>query len=292
MFLPAVVPTIVNTRRGPVEYAAYGEGPTVLALHGAMGGYDQSLILANTIGESGYRFVALSRPGYLGTPLSLGRTAEEQADVLADVLDALRIRRAGMMVVSGGGPAAIQFALRHRDRCWGLVLASTCGGRVRERIPFGFKVMKFLARWPWFEARIRRKAERDPEGAARRSVADPAVRARLLADPEAGQLFRALCTSTLDRMALRLDGTENDILVSRTTDYPLEQIAVPTLVIHGTADRLVPFDQHGNVLASRIPGAELLAIDGGEHVSIFTHRNEVKARVSRFLRQHAPAIAG
>jgi hypothetical protein len=35
-------PVIVNTRRGPVEYAAHGEGPAaVLALHGAMGGYDQ-----------------------------------------------------------------------------------------------------------------------------------------------------------------------------------------------------------------------------------------------------------
>jgi hypothetical protein len=43
-------PTIANTRRGPVEYASCGEGATVLALHGAMGGYDQGLILARTVG--------------------------------------------------------------------------------------------------------------------------------------------------------------------------------------------------------------------------------------------------
>ncbi len=89
-------------------------------------------------------------------------------------------------------------------------------------------------------------------------------------------------------MALRLPGTENDIRVTRTTAYPLEQIAVPVLVVHGTADRLVPFAQHGQVLATRIPGAELLAIDGGDHVAIFTHRAQVRARVTQFLRQHAP----
>jgi hypothetical protein len=43
-------PTTANTRRGPVQYASCGEGPTVLAFHGAMGGYDQGLILARTVG--------------------------------------------------------------------------------------------------------------------------------------------------------------------------------------------------------------------------------------------------
>ena len=38
-------------------------------------------------------------------------------------------------------------------------------------------------------------------------------------------------------------------------------------------------------------GAELLAIEGGEHVAIFTHRNEVRARVTRFLREHVPPAA-
>jgi fermentation-respiration switch protein FrsA (DUF1100 family) len=56
--------------------------------------------------------------------------------------------------------------------------------------------------------------------------------------------------------------------------------------VHGTADSVVPF-AHARTLATRIRGAELLAIDGGEHVSIFTHREEVRARVTQFLREHA-----
>jgi pimeloyl-ACP methyl ester carboxylesterase len=256
-----------------------------------MGGYDQGLLLARTIGEPGYRVVAVSRPGYLGTPLTAGRGPEEQADLCADLLDALGVRRAVLLAVSGGGPSALQFALRHRERCWGLVLVSTCGGKLETPVPLAFHLLTWLARWPWVVARMRRRTARDPERAARRSILDPVVRARTLRDPEAGPLLTALLLSPFDRMPRRLPGTANDIRVTRTTTYPLEQIAVPVLVVHGTGDRLVPFTPHATALAGRIPGAELLAIEGGEHVAIFTHRSEVRARVSRFLREHAPAAA-
>ncbi|MCX5768863.1 MAG: alpha/beta fold hydrolase [Candidatus Hydrogenedentes bacterium] len=68
----------------------------------------------------------------------------------------------------------------------------------------------------------------------------------------------------------------------------MEQIAVPTLIVHGTQDRLVPFEQHGRQLAARIPGAQLLAVPGGEHVAIFTHRDVVRPRITQFLRGLAP----
>jgi len=71
--------------------------------------------------------------------------------------------------------------------------------------------------------------------------------------------------------------------VTRARTYPLEEIAAPALIVHGTADRAVPFAAHGRQLAARIPGAELLAIEGGEHVAIFTARQACRARVSRLL---------
>jgi pimeloyl-ACP methyl ester carboxylesterase len=58
------------------------------------------------------------------------------------------------------------------------------------------------------------------------------------------------------------------------------------LIVHGTADRLVPYDLHAAVLAKAIPGAECLTLPGGEHVAIFTHRAEVRARVAALLEAH------
>jgi pimeloyl-ACP methyl ester carboxylesterase len=248
-----------------------------------MGGYDQGQILVRTVGETGYRYVAVSRPGYLGTPLTAGRTLEEQADLYAELLDGLGIRQTAVMAISGGGPSAIHFALRHRNRCWGLVLISTCAGKVDTPIPLSFQLMKHLVRLPAFVAMMKRRTKKDLEGALRRSITDPILRARTVRDPEVRPLMEEVLVGLFDRIVRRLPGTENDIRIIRTTTYPLEQIAVPALVVHGTEDRLVPFAEHGKSLAARIPGAQLLAVEGGVHMAIFTHREEVRARVTRFL---------
>ncbi|HET6411465.1 MAG TPA: alpha/beta hydrolase [Anaeromyxobacter sp.] len=285
---PFPLPTVVPTSRGPVELADWGEGPAVLAIHGAMGGHDQGVLLARTVGEGGYRYLAPSRPGYLGTPLSAGKSAEDQADLYAEVLERLGIRSAAVMAVSGGGPSALLFAARHPALCWGLVLVSTCSGIILEKLPLAFHLMKLLVRLPGFAASLRRRTERHCEKAAARSIRDPAVLARTLGEAEAGSLMKALMLSTADRMARRLPGTENDVRITRTTTYPLERILAPTLVVHGTADRVVSFD-HARTLVARIPGARLLTVEGGEHVAIFTDRDRVRAAVTAFLREHAPA---
>lgn len=206
-------PSCIRTARGVVEYATTGEGPTVLALHGAMGGWDQSMILARTLDLTDFRVVALSRPGYLGTALEAGRPPDDQADLYAATLDALGVERAAVIAISGGGPSAIRFALRHPDRCWALVLVSTVGEPVTGRLPLSFHLAMWLGRHAWFSAWMQRRRLRDPDAAARRSIRDPEIRARTLADPEAGPLFRALLAST--------------------------------------GDSVVPFDRHGAVLASR-----------------------------------------
>ena len=283
------VPTFLNTQHGPIEYIECGEGAAVLALHGAMGGYDQGRILARTTGEPGYRYVSISRPGYLGTPLTAGRTPEEQADLYAEILDRLDIRQTAIMAISGGGPSAIHFALRHRSRCWGLVLISTCAGKVDTPIPISFKLMKLLVRCPVSVAMIKKRTNKDLERALRRSIPDPAIRARTVQDPQVRPLIEEVIMGVFYRITLRLPGTDNDIRITQTTTYPLERIEVPVLVVHGTEDRLVPFTQHGKSLAERIPRAQLLAVEGGEHMAIFTHRDEIRARVTRFLHDLAPA---
>lgn len=281
--------SLIQTQRGVVEYVSAGDGPAVLALHGAMGGYDQSLLLARcAISSPGYRFIAVSRPGYLGTSLSLGELPEAQADCCAALLDALGIEQAAVIAVSGGGQCALQFALRHPDRCWGLVMVSACSAPLTEPLPLRFHLMKVMARIPWLVDGMRKRAARQPEQAVSRSIPDPELRARTLNDPEAGPLLMELQLSTMDRLAQRLPGTENDIKQSRRPfHYPLERITTPALVIHGTADRIAPF-AHSKSLAATLPRAELLALEGGEHVTLFTHLHEIRARVRQFLGEHQP----
>ncbi len=279
---------LLATALGSVECVVTGTGPAVLAVHGAMGGCDQSLLLARAaVGEPGFQFIAVSRPGYLGTPLTSGKAPEEQADLCAAILDSLGIARAAVVAVSGGGQCALQFALRHPGRCLRLVMISGCSAQLTVKLPLRFHLMKLLARTPFLVTAMRKRAARQPEEAVRRSIPDPEMRARTLSDPEAGPMLIELQSSTMDRLKERMPGTLNDIEQSRRPfNYPLEQISAPVLVVHGTADQVVPVAQ-AKALGSRVPGAEMLLIEGGEHVTLFTHLHEIRSRVSQFIRETA-----
>jgi len=285
------MPRLLNTVMGPVECEISGSGPALLSLHGGMGGWDQSRILAQALGATPDRFhlIAVSRPGYLGTPPASGRTPEEQADLFAALLDTLNIACAFVVAVSAGGPTAIQFALRHPARCKGLILVSCCTGHMAvpaeliKRLP----MLRFMARFSWLTALMRWRTTRNPTKSSIRSIANAEVRNQTLAHPEAGPLLQALKTSVFDNMAGRLDGTFNDMRqFEALISLPLEQIAIPILAVHGTGDQVVHF-AHGERMADMPPYAELMAIDGGEHVAIFTHLEAVRERAADFFRRNS-----
>lgn len=66
----------------------------------------------------------------------------------------------------------------------------------------------------------------------------------------------------------------------------LPSIEVPVLVLHGTADRLV-HPENADVLAARIPGAELVLLDGAGHLYHSERADEADAAVLDFVRRHA-----
>ncbi|HEY5840615.1 MAG TPA: alpha/beta hydrolase, partial [Mycobacterium sp.] len=77
---------LVDTSHGVVEVAEEGAGRTVLAIHGAAGGFDMGLSLARSVIGAGYRIVAPSRFGYLRSPMRKHASHADQADALADLL--------------------------------------------------------------------------------------------------------------------------------------------------------------------------------------------------------------
>ena len=114
--------TVIATRCGPIEYQEAGRGVPLLAVHGSGGGYDQGMAFAGALAQRGIRVIAMSRFGYLRTPMPADASAEAQADAHVCLLDALGIRQAGVAGGSAGAPSALQMAIRHPDRVLALVL--------------------------------------------------------------------------------------------------------------------------------------------------------------------------
>ena len=73
--------------------------------------------------------------------------------------------------------------------------------------------------------------------------------------------------------------------------HDIERLDVPTLIMHGTADRILSIDGQGRRLHASLPTAQYVEIEGGPHVMCLTHAAEVNEQLVAFLRQPAPVTA-
>ncbi|SDS73999.1 Pimeloyl-ACP methyl ester carboxylesterase [Microterricola viridarii] len=255
-------PRVVSTRSGPVECAERGNGEPVLALHGTPGGWDQGLVAGEYLRLNGFRIIAPSRPGYLGTPLSTGRTFAEQGDALAALLDALEIDRIIAFAVSGGGPAGYELAARHPDRVAKLVQVD--GVCIPGPIPGGLAGIgvpdALLRAQIWLLAHATEPTLRvllrlfGSESTAVRSERA----AKLAAIPGRTALLEATFRSSLGS-ARRRQGMKNDF--TPFTPAPLERVSCPTLIVHGRSDTAVP-PSNAEYAHEHIAGSELYWMDG------------------------------
>jgi non-heme chloroperoxidase len=68
----------------------------------------------------------------------------------------------------------------------------------------------------------------------------------------------------------------------------IERIDVPTLILHGTADRILSVEGQGRRMHAAVPDAHYVEIEGGPHVMCVTHAKEVNRELLAFLRSGAP----
>ena len=115
---------VMQTPCGDIEYAETGKGPAVLILHGSPGGYDQGLAFGSELATRGFRVIAVSRSGYLRTPLGTGATFAEQADAVDSLLGNLGIADCNVLGISEGAPCALELAARHPQRVSRIALIS------------------------------------------------------------------------------------------------------------------------------------------------------------------------
>jgi pimeloyl-ACP methyl ester carboxylesterase len=276
---------IVQTPCGPIEYASVGDGDPLLMVHGAGGGFDQGMDIAKGLAAGGMRVIAVSRFGYLRTPLAADASAAAQADAHACLLDALGLKRAAIFGVSAGAPSSMQLALRHPERCTALVLMVPAAYVPR---PGGAPSLKTP---PWTELLFDTALRSDFLFWAAIRLAPRIMTGSILATPpevvdKADADEQARVAQILDHIlpvSPRRTGLVNDAaVVAALPRYELERIQVPTLVISVADDRFGTFEP-ARYTAEHIPGARFVGYPTGGHM-LAGHGKETMAEIAAFLK--------
>ncbi len=193
----------------------------------------------------------------VGSP---GYTSAELVSDAVAVLDGVGVDRAHVVGLSMGGGVAQRLAIESRDRVATLTLISTS--------PIEGGIAGLPSPTPEIQEAFSGTGS-EPDWGDREAVIDHIVAGER---PYAGP--STFDESRLRAVAGRVVDRTNDIAASMTNhfllgdgdgQYRLAKLAgVPTLVVHGTADPMFPLP-HGRALASGIPGARLLELDGVGH---------------------------
>lgn len=264
--------TVLQTAHGDVQLAREGQGPPVLAIHGGPGGFDQGLAWCRHLWNGGCEVIAVSRPGYLRTPLQSGSESYSQADLYAAALDALNIERVAIMGFSSGGPSAVHFAARHPDRTKALFLDTAIlqpyqppiSAFQRATFESGFVIwlsLLMVASWPTLMARLMVDGLSKGLSTKQKKMAA----AWITSDPRRLQSLQQQSSSVAPRRHRRAGWVNDQAIESDLAPLPFANVAAPTLIAHGTNDAVVPVE-HATNAVERIPGAELILVDEGHHL--------------------------
>ena len=273
--MDALVARRVRTARGVIEVAEAGSGPVVLVVHGAPGNWRQAISVAEDLaGES--RVLLLSRPGYGRTPLRSGRSPQEQGALYLALLDSLGIDRAVVLGISGGGPSAFALAAAQPDRCAGLLLCCAVTPHLMLLPPSMLRLAAVPGLWRSLAAvsRFVHRVRPSPLDLTALTPVEQSLAAQVLPDIERFETDR--------HQSLRGVGLRNDTRqLTAAVEIPWPSgVLVPTVVLHGDADEVVPL-LHAQAYASVVPGAVLEVLNGyGHALPLFA-----RARVAALLRQ-------
>jgi 3-oxoadipate enol-lactonase len=216
-----------------------------------------------------YRTVALDNRGVGQSDVPPGpyQMALMASDAAA-VLDAAGVKRAHIFGISMGGMIAQEFALQYPSRVYSLILGCTAAGG-----PAAVKAE------PAARDLLMARSKMTPDQAMEASVpyiyAPTTPRARI----EEDFAIRRKRLTSLQGYMTQLQGILSWEAYSR-----LPTIKVPTLVIHGESDRLVP-PANGRLIAERIPGARLVMLPQASHIFTTDQPEAALAAILDFLSQ-------
>jgi pimeloyl-ACP methyl ester carboxylesterase len=268
---------IAETKLGPIEYKIIGDkGPILMSIHGSPGGHDQ-----NIISSDAFRILILSRPGYLRTPLGVGKTPAEQATAYSELLDVLGIQKVVVMGISGGGPSSMEFAAKFPEKTLGLIAfeAVSYSEDYANKFPDDESMMNGSDFSMW--AGLYSMSFMGTKKKAAMMLPNPKNRIRLTSNPKNVAKLKSMEWSIWP-MSLRREGVVNDYQQFANLSIPFEKINAPTLAIHGNEDINVDL-AHARELIQKVQGSELRIIDEGDHMMMFTHAEEIDSLIKEFV---------
>jgi len=259
-------------------YKDWGTGPAVVFSHGyplSSDAWDYQMMF---LLRQGYRVIAHDRRGFgRSSQPSHGYDYDTFADDLATLVEALDLKAATFVGHSMGGGEVARYIGRHGEK------------RV-TKVAFVAAVTPFLL-----------KTETNPNGAPI-EVFD-GMRAAVQADrsqwnkdvtmPYYSYNRRGAVVSEGVRDEYWRQGMTTGILAAydtieafSATDFrdDLAKITVPTLVVHGSDDQIVPVEISGSLTAQIVKNAELLVYEGGSHGLLITQKDRLNADLLAFLR--------
>ena len=251
-----------------VRVSVRGEGRPLMLVMGLGGNIEMWDPLERALNSLQIQTIAYDASGTGESPPRLiPRRMPGLARQAAHILDALGHPRADILGVSFGGAVAQEMALRNPHRVRRLVLASTtCGVGGLPGYPLSLALLATPLRYysPTF-MRLTAKTLYGPTVATGEDDLRRQINARRARPPSlwgyGGQLTAAAGWSSLPW---------------------LHRVQSPTLVMSGSADRIVP-PLNARILAARIPESRLDIVDGAGHLLLLDHAERCAAAIAEFL---------
>ncbi len=276
--------TVISTPCGLIEYQEAGSGISLLAVHGSGGGYDQGMAFAAPLTRRGVRVIAMSRFGYLRTPMSADASADAQADAHICLLNALGIGTAAVLGGSAGAPSALQMAIRHPDRVNALILLAPLAWKP----PTQADSVQQIA--PWVESLMMAVIGSDFLFWSGTQLSRGVMMDTILATPPA--LLTSASAAEIERINTMLDdilpvsaraaGLRSDSAVGRHLGpSPLGAVRAPTLIIAARDDGYGTYAS-AEYTARGIPGSRFLGFDTGGHTWV-GHDDDVMDAIAALI---------
>ncbi|MDP2355868.1 MAG: alpha/beta hydrolase [Beijerinckiaceae bacterium] len=241
--------TYVETRDGTKLFVKdWGQGLPVILLHGWPLSADMWDAQAMGLAESGYRAIAYDRRGFgRSSQPWAGYNYDALADDLADVISATGAEDATLVGFSMGGGEVARYMSRHG------------GAGVRSAVLVSSVVPYML------------QTSDNPNGVPQSMFDD------------IGEGIEADRTMTAMMAGLHPTLACADAFAHTDFRPDMASFRVPTLIIHGTADKTAPIDASGRAAAKGISGSRLIEYEGAPHGLNVTHRERLTRDLVEFV---------